>query len=377
MKRIMKTFVLLLVLVCCTSNRSTPVTFDEKDLPSSSVKYFYYSLKLLGQNIISTKCSFKDLVEMFFPCSSSCMGWDSSYTNKKILKKFFDPSSVIKNSSEPQITWIGHSTFLIQCLGLNILTDPVFEHINKVMYTRNIAPGIPLDKLPKIDYIIVSHNHRDHLGSEVLDHFASSNFIKNRPVLLVPKGDKAWICKQHGYPSNHVFEYGIGESLATTTSESGEYVMFYFLPAIHSSGRGLFDHGVSACGSWMLEFKKIVDFKKKVFRIYFGGDTAYGKHFKEIGNRFDKIDVAILPIGPNEPRDTMKELLHMSAEESWKAYADLKKPRYFIPMHYLTFRQGTDGILDPLVRLLKAAGEENHGKILTFKIGERQKIQTL
>jgi L-ascorbate metabolism protein UlaG (beta-lactamase superfamily) len=363
MKKMRTTLALIFVIIFCTSNSATPTKPYENH--TSSISYFLTSLKLVGQNIFSTNGSIKGWLKMFCPCPTNYFLY-SKY-DKALLKNMFAPSEVLKQSEEVQVTWIGHSTVLIQGYGFNILTDPIFGDVNKVFYTRNIAPGIALEKLPQIHYIVVSHNHRDHLGVEVINYFANPDFTGKRPTLLVPKGDKSWICKKYCYPANLVLEFDYDSDTKIDSSKKDVFLGFTFLPAIHTSGRGLLDCGSSACGSWMIEFKK----EKKVVSIYFGGDTAYGPHFKAIAKIYNKINLAILPIGPNEPKATMKELLHMSAEEAWQAFIDLNA-QYIMPIHFATFQQGQDRPLDALVKLMTVANK-NKSKILTFKIGERKK----
>src|SRR3990172_1858718 len=176
---------------------------------------------------------------------------------------WIDRSNPLLESDEVRITWIGHATFLIQGAGVNILTDPIFYNISP-LFPRLLPPGINLDQLPRIDYVLISHNHFDHM------HAPSLHAIKKRNpnvCVLVPRGDKSWFVR-NGF--SQAFEYSWWDI------HYGGMSTFHFLPAVHWSRRGLFDKNRSLWGSWLIELNG-----KK---IYFAGDTSYGEHFSHIGD---------------------------------------------------------------------------------------------
>lgn len=242
--------------------------------------------------------------------------------------------NITQRSEELKITWIGHSTFLIQIGGLNILTDPVFDDLS-IFFPRAVAPGIRKQELPDIDVVIISHNHRDHMDSRAL------TFLKNHPriTFLVPQADKAWFVKR-GF--ERVYELTWWErQYFSNPMHDGPRIEFTFLPAKHWSQRGIFDYNKSLWGSWMISCGDK--------RIYFAGDTAYWQHFKAIADEFDHIDVALMPIGPCEPRGWMK-YSHISAEDAVVAYKELRA-KHFIPMHWGTYYFGIDDFIMPIERL--------------------------
>jgi len=260
---------------------------------------------------------------------------------------------IIYHSINPNITWIGHATFLIQMGGVNILTDPIFGD-STIFFPRILPPGIELQALPKIDFVIISHNHPDHMDSNSLLALKEKNpEIK----ILVPQGDKKWFEKRK---FKNVFENMWWQNLKfdlsqeTQSSEKlyanpglvntdafKDQVKFTFLPAYHWSQRGLFDQNKSLWGSWMIEHNNN--------SIYFAGDTGYSNHFKEIAKSFNKIDIALMPVGPCEPREKMCHS-HISSEESGQAFIELNATN-FIPMHWGTFHFGTDTFDLPIDRL--------------------------
>lgn len=234
------------------------------------------------------------------------------------------------------ITWIGHASFLISIAGYTILTDPVFGDLTFLLQ-RFSKPGIAFEKLPNIDIVLLSHNHRDHMDSATL----KALFAKTSCHFYVPWGDKAWFDRQFGpQASNRVTECMWWQEVMH------EDLKLTFLPARHWSQRGLFDRNKSLWGSWMIHDT-----------LYFAGDTAYTDHFKEIAACFPAIEVALLPIGPCEPRAWMAAT-HMNAEDAGKAFLDLKA-RIFIPMHWGTYGFGIDDLMLPIVRLKSWWKEQN------------------
>lgn len=256
---------------------------------------------------------------------------------------------LIKNHSVPyvfqeadHITWIGHASFLLSIDGLNILTDPVFGDLTFLLQ-RFSEPGIPFAQLPKIDIVLLSHNHRDHMDSATL----KALYTQTACHFYVPFGDKAWFDIRG--MSDRVTECIWWQDVF----HNG--LKLTFLPARHWSQRGLFDRNKSLWGSWMIQES-----------IYFAGDSAYSDHFNEIAYHFSNIEVALLPIGPCEPRKWMKTT-HMDAGDAGKAFLDLGA-RIFIPMHWGTYGFGIDDLMLPIVRLndwWKAQNIKNNERILS------------
>ncbi len=243
-----------------------------------------------------------------------------------------------ERSTEPIITWLGHSTFLIQIAGINIITDPMFSSGFPV-FTRRLPPPIAIDKLPKIDVVLISHNHKDHMDTKSLRALKAYN-----PLFLVPLGNKRWFSRR-GF--ENVIEKSWWEREVFSGAGLDNHITLSFLPAIHWTSRGFLDINKSLWGSWMIEVAG--------YKIYFAGDTAYGDHFSVIAQRFGAIDVALMPIGPNQPRKYISES-HVNSEEAVKAFIELGA-KHFIPMHWGTFvRMGAERHDDPLGQL-KAAWE--------------------
>jgi len=296
---------------------------------------------------------FWDALKIFWATKTNFANY---FTQKNQLDQWVTCDKPVARSVNPVITWIGHATFLIQINNVNILTDPIFFDLT-LLYPRKSPVGIKPQDLPPIDLVIISHTHRDHLDEQSIA-FINKTFAAQ---FLVPKGSGQWFLDR---ACKNVAELTWSEKFVYKKDEASACSL-YFLPAIHWCNRGPFDINKALWGSWMIEANNL--------KIYFAGDSAYGEHFGTIGKLFEKIDVALLPIGPNEPRELMKHS-HVSAEEAFQAFVDLKA-QTFIPMHWGTFRLGTDSFSDPVDRLQRcwnAHKEQSKDKTLKIvKFGER------
>lgn len=287
---------------------------------------------------------------------------------RRVPQEFYNVSKEWKTTVEipqvsikPIITWIGHATFLIQIGGLNILTDPIFFEMSRFFHPRIVEPALKPEELPKIDIIMVSHNHIDHLDHASILAIKKQN---NNPLVLVPHGNKYWFTSR-GF--SRVFEKNWWEEHPLTTQD-GQELVFYFLPASHWSGRNLFDTNKTLWGSWIIEYNK--------FKIYFAGDTAYAEHFEQISKAHPNIDVALMPIAPNDPSPHQK-ISHVDTPEAFKAFCELKAQN-FIPMHWGTFVYEEAHYEQP-IRLLKGLWKKHkdklNGKILQIlKFGQSSKF---
>lgn len=244
----------------------------------------------------------------------------------------FEPSD---NTTIPQILWIGHSTFLIRIAGITILTDPIFGYLS-FLFPRLTRPGIPIEELPPIDVVLISHNHFDHLDVRSLRRIARRN---PKMRILVPWGDRKWLRRKLCGVSEYM--WWDAERVSKIGPWGASTVTCTFLPAYHSTRRGLLDINKSLWGSWMIQAGDKT--------IYFAGDTAYESHFKSIAEEFPSIDLALLPISPCEPRECTR-FSHISAEEAGIALLDLGA-RAMIPMHWGAYHFGEDHPLTPIKRL--------------------------
>lgn len=227
------------------------------------------------------------------------------------------------------ITWVNHASFLIQVPGLNILTDPVWsKRASPVSFAgpaRVREPGIAFDDLPKIDVVLVSHNHYDHFDVETLKRLNE----KFSPKIFVAAGDGD-LAEEIGYKNPQECDWWDSFELSKT-------VTIVYAPTQHFAARGIFDRFHSLWGSYMIE--------SNGHRIYFGGDAGYSAHYKEIEKRLGAPDVALIGIGAYEPNWFMKPM-HMNPSEAVQAHQDLKSKRS-IGMHFGTFQLSNEGLDQP------------------------------
>ena len=239
-------------------------------------------------------------------------------------------------SDQAAITFVNHATVLIQLAGYNILTDPIWSEraspSSWIGPKRVREPGIAFDALPRIDLVVVSHNHYDHLDLDTLKRL-SERFA---PRILVPLGDKA-LLESAGI--NRVEELDWWEKVELTPE-----TQVIFTPTQHFSSRGLFDRNKSLWGSYII--------RNRGHLIYFGGDAGYSTHYAEINARFGPVNLAFLPIGAYEPNWFMGPV-HVNPAEAVKAHRDLAS-RQSVAIHFGTFRL-TEEAIDRPVLDLKAA----------------------
>ncbi|MBI5236225.1 MAG: MBL fold metallo-hydrolase [Deltaproteobacteria bacterium] len=248
--------------------------------------------------------------------------------------------------------WLGHSTVLIRANGIRILTDPVFGDINFLLKRKTALPiGSPED-LPAIHYVVISHNHYDHLD------IASIRLLKK---LFDPR-----FVTGPGYAGFFKTITDKHTTLDWWEAHEAEGVRITSLPAQHWSRRGVFDTNKMLWASYLVEGKGK--------RYFWAGDTGYFAAFREYGEKFGPFDAAFLPIGSYEPRWFMG-VNHLNPEEALKTAVELRA-RIFIPIHWGTFDLTDEPLYLPIERLKEAAKDApnkprlkilDHGGWTTFE----------
>lgn len=249
-----------------------------------------------------------------------------------------------------RVTVIGHATVLIQVGGMNILTDPVWaEYAGPLSWLgvkRARPPAIAFGDLPKIDVVLLSHNHYDHLDRMTLAA------LERRDRPLVVTGLKVG----QVVPHDNVREldwwqrHGLRDDIAAT-----------YVPAEHFSARGPFDRNVTLWGGFVLE--------TPAGTIYFAGDTGDGAHIAAIRERFGPMTLSLLPIGAYVPAWFMAPI-HMNPHEAVAA-SEILESQVTLPIHYGTFPLADDAYGEPL-RVLEEAldARRKAGVDLDFRVPE-------
>ncbi len=238
-----------------------------------------------------------------------------------------------------RISHVGHATNLIQTVGLNIITDPVWsERASPFSFAgpkRACDPGIAFDKLPKIDIVLITHNHYDHLDAATLMRLHE----RDQPRIVAPLGNDTIIKSYDSTMRAEAYDWGqradLGNGLAVT-----------LLPARHWSARGLRDRNKALWCAFVIE--------TPAGKIYHAGDTGYGEgqHFREAREKHGPFRFAILPVGAYEPRWFMRDQ-HMNPDDAVKSFGDLGA-EYALGHHYGVFQLTDEAIDAPVKALIEA-----------------------
>jgi L-ascorbate metabolism protein UlaG (beta-lactamase superfamily) len=241
-----------------------------------------------------------------------------------------------------RLTFIGHATVLIQLAGLNILTDPVWsERASPFRFAgprRVQGPGVAFDALPKINVVLISHNHYDHLDLPTLKRLDE----RDQPQVIVPLGNKALVAG--AMPASRVSEHDWGDSVAL---EGGATVNLE--PMLHGSGRSPFDQQATLWAAFVVQAAGL--------KIYHVGDAGYGtgEVYRATGRKYGGFDLATLPIGAYEPTSFMADS-HMSPAEAVKLMNDVGARRA-MAHHFEAFQLGFEAYDAPRKDLQAALAE--------------------
>lgn len=251
------------------------------------------------------------------------------------------------------LIWLGHNSFFLQLGGKRLMIDPVYGSIPFVK-RRSQFPADP-SIFREIDYLLISHDHFDHL-----DKPSVARLVADNPRLKLFCGLNTGALIKGWFPSLEVIEAAWYEQYV-----DGD-LRLTFLPAQHWSKRGVSDGGERLWGSFMIQGGGIT--------IYNSGDTGYAHHFKEIAGFFPHIDYCMIGIGAYKPRWFMKPN-HISPYDALTASADLGA-RVTIPMHYGTFDLSDEPLFDP-PHVFAAEAKKRGMAIILPELGEIVKLQPL
>jgi L-ascorbate metabolism protein UlaG (beta-lactamase superfamily) len=278
----------------------------------------------------------------------------------KIPSMKADRAALHANTTRPTATWIGHAAFLIQIGGRNILVDPQFsERASPLRFTgpkRIVDLPIDIPELPRIDVVLTSHNHYDHLDLDTVKRLAAQP--SGSPLFLVPLGLKRWFADQG---IDRVEEHDWWQEREV------EGLRFTLVPVKHWSKRTLWDANQTLWGGWVIAGAGL--------KLVHTGDMGYSRDAQDIGERLGPFDLAFIPIGAYAPRWFMKNY-HVDVPEAIQVRADLRAARA-IGMHWGTFENLTDEPLDEppaeLARMRTQAGLATE-QFDIMKIGETRNI---
>ncbi len=244
------------------------------------------------------------------------------------------PSNIQNYQGPPRAVWLGHSSVLLQMDGRNLLTDPVFGPrvgpFSRLGLKRLVPPALGLNQLPPIDYVLISHDHYDHLEA------ATVKALGNRVLWLLPPGLSSWF-KRRGVSRIRELTWGQRVKIDGWTFEC--------LPAQHFSGRYPWDRNRTGWCSWLIS--------NHDRKIWFAGDTGFdGELFSTIGQNRGPLDLALIPIGSYAPAWFMRPV-HLSPEEACQTH-QLVRARRSLAIHWGSFILSDEPVLEPAERLQRA-----------------------
>jgi L-ascorbate metabolism protein UlaG (beta-lactamase superfamily) len=288
-------------IVCCKSS---------KNMYSGEISNHYNGKKFINTNGDEGN-GFKEVFK--FLRTRKKGKWIKNYET-------YTRDTLIENNYSDAINlfFVNHSTFLIQFDNLNILTDPIWSKrcspSQLIGPERHRPPGITFESLPKIDLVLISHNHYDHLDKKTINRLQA----EHKPQFIVPLG------------VSHFFKkLGIKNVIEIDWDEELEFnsLKIKATPAVHFSSRGLFDRDKTLWCGYIIEGSK---------KIYFAGDTGYDSTiFKKIGEENQTIDLSIIPIGAYKPNWFMTKI-HTNPSEAAQIHLDLKS-KQSVATHFGTF----------------------------------------
>ncbi|MDP9044166.1 MAG: MBL fold metallo-hydrolase [Pseudomonadota bacterium] len=274
---------------------------------------------------------------------------------------------------QPSLTWIGHATAMVQLGGVTVLTDPIFSDraspLPFVGPKRHVGPGIGLEDLPRIDLVLVSHNHYDHLDGASVDALARQR--GGPPTFIVPLGVRKWFVER-GILG--VVELDWWQTHAAASPQGPTEIML--CPAQHWSGRGIADRMKTLWGGYAVFAPDC--------HLFFAGDTGYSRDFQDLKARVAHrqrpelgggFDIALLPIGAYEPRWFMATQ-HVNAAEAVKIHRDVGA-KASLGLHWGTFQLTDEPLDEPPRSLRKEVVEAGlaEGEFFVLAVGETKRLR--
>jgi L-ascorbate metabolism protein UlaG (beta-lactamase superfamily) len=270
--------------------------------------------------------------------------------NKNIAVQKVDSISIANYNSKTRFIWFGHSTFLLQIKGKNLLIDPMFGDVpapNPLLGNKRFSNELPIEieKLPSIDAVLITHDHYDHLDYESIQK------LKDKVKLFfTPLGIGIHLLKW-GVEKERIIELDWWQEIKF------DDLTIRCTPAQHFSGRGISDREKTLWCSWIIQSDDE--------NLFFSGDSGYASHFKEIGEQYGPFDFAFMECGQY---NNLWPLVHMLPEETAQAGLDIKAKK-MMPIHWGAFKLASHSWTEPVERISKKAKELNVDLVIP-KIGE-------
>jgi L-ascorbate metabolism protein UlaG (beta-lactamase superfamily) len=258
------------------------------------------------------------------------------------------------NTKDNCIVWLGHASFFIQINGVRIITDPIFGKISGIV-PRYAELPCSANEFTNIDFVLLSHAHRDHCDETSLKKLAAKNNFTLLTSLETGKVVESWISELKYQEAGWFQQYSLQNTNLKIT----------YLPTQHWSNRYGWDTNRFLWGAFMIEADGI--------NIYFGGDSGYCEYPKEIAKIFPNIDIAIISVGAYTPSFMMQDV-HTNPQEAVQMFHDLKA-KTMIPMHYGTFDLADEPLGEPYKLLSEMEkNKQINGTLRLLDVGELMKL---
>ena len=312
----------------------------------------YKDGKFLNNGGVKMEMSFKDSFKAMWVLFKSN---SKAEPNKNITVQKIDSITIANYNSKTRFIWFGHSTFLLQIKGKNLLIDPMFGNVpapNPLLGNKRFSNKLPIEieKLPSIDAVLITHDHYDHLDYESIQK------LKDKVnIFYTPLGIGIHLLKW-GVEKERIIELDWWQEIKF------EELTIRCTPAQHFSGRGISDREKTLWCSWIIQSDDE--------NLFFSGDSGYAPHFKEIGDKYGPFDFAFMECGQY---NDLWPLVHMYPEETAQAGLDVKAKK-MMPIHWGAFKLASHSWTDPVERISKKAKELNIDLVIP-KIGESIEIE--
>lgn len=291
----------------------------------------------------------------FLPRAADLLRWQTEVNPQKAEKKADTWRPEVRRDDRfladgrDVVVWLGHATFFVRIGGVRLLIDPVLGHLAPTV--RRLSP-FPIDpaKLTGLDYILISHNHRDHCDEDSVRLLAAQN------------PDAVWLT---GLELDTLLAQWTGSTRIQAAGwyqqyETDSRIELYYLPSRHWARRGISDNNTQLWGAFVL--------KAGGRTVYFSGDTGYGSHLREVGTLFPEPDVCLIGVAAYKPEWFMGPN-HISPTNALRAFREMKA-KTMIPMHYGTFDLADEPIGDPYRVLSRLRDEGKADGLHIAAIGE-------